>query len=90
MSDAAVGSISHILKTAFKETYDEPCKREKAAAARLLKAVDLSSSSSSTTETPLEGAEMPSTPHAHDGTPPSYLAPLERLKVAENLTAYLS
>ena len=35
MSDAAVGSISHILKTAFKDVYEEPNKRERAKEARL-------------------------------------------------------
>ncbi len=34
MSDAAVGSISHILKTAFKDAYQEKEKRIKAKEAR--------------------------------------------------------
>jgi hypothetical protein len=34
MSDAAVGSISHILKTAFKDVYTDYAKREDAAKAR--------------------------------------------------------
>ena len=44
MSDAAVGSISHILKTAFKDVYDEENRRneltEQAAAAEAEKAVE--------------------------------------------------
>jgi hypothetical protein len=34
MSDAAVGSISHILKTAFKDVYQDYSKRDQAAKAR--------------------------------------------------------
>lgn len=37
MGDAAVGSISHILKTAFKDVYEDSQKREDASNARLQK-----------------------------------------------------
>jgi hypothetical protein len=104
--EAAVGSISHILATAFKDVYEESSKREQAAAARL----ELEARRAAEAENPEkdEGEPSPdSEPNLEEGDEPSspkrtepevdpleelasYVHPFEKLSLNEKNTALLT